>query len=109
VLDNCSVHHVGVVDSTLEMRTIVHFLPPYSPDLTPIELLFSKVKVLIRAIEMEMNTLSDLDTIVLAFSCITSDDCRSWISSITESVDSLCRDSADTQYMLKQISKTANL
>jgi len=49
--------------------------------------------------EMEMNTLSDLDTIVLAaFSCITSDDCRSWISSIIELVESICRDSVDTQY-----------
>ena len=40
LLDNCSVHHVeGVVDTIQEMGTIVHFLPPYSPDLTPIELL----------------------------------------------------------------------
>ena len=90
VLDNCFVHHVGVVESILEMGTIVHFLPPYSPDVTPIELLFSKVKVLIRAMEMEMNTLSDLDTIVLAaFSCIISDACRSWISSIV--VGRICR------------------
>ena len=84
LLDNCSVHHVeGVVDTIQEMGTIVHFLPPYSPDLTPIELLFSKVKGLIQAMEMEMISLNDIDTIVLAaFSCITSDDCRSWISSI---------------------------
>ena len=64
------------------MGTIVHFLPPYSPDLTPIELLFSKVKGLIQAMVMEMNSLDDIDTIVLAaFSCITS-DCKSWISNI---------------------------
>ena len=84
LLDNCSVHHVeGVVDTIQEMGTIVHFLSPYSPDLTLIELLFSKVKGLIQAMEMEMISLNDIDTIVLAaFSCITSDDCRSWISSI---------------------------
>ena len=35
---------------------IVHFLSPYSPDLTPIEL-FSKVKGLIQTTEMEMNSL----------------------------------------------------
>ena len=66
------------------METIVHFLPPYSPDLTPIELLFSKVKGLIQAMEVEMNSLNDIDTIVLAaaFSRITVDDCRSWLSSI---------------------------
>ena len=84
LLDNCSVHHVeGVVEPMQEMGTIVHFLPPYSPDLTPIELLFSKVKSLIHAMEMEMNALNDIDTIALAaFSCITSDDCKSWISTI---------------------------
>ena len=55
------------------METIVHFLPPYFPDLTPTEL-FSK---LIKAMEMEMNSLIDVDTIVIeAFSCITDDDCR---------------------------------
>ena len=55
LLDNCSVHHVeGVVDTIQEMGTIVHFLPPYCPDLTPIELLFSKVKGLIQAMEVEM-------------------------------------------------------
>ena len=83
-LTNCSVNHVeGVVDTIQEMGTIVHFLPPYSPDLTPNELLFSKVKGLIQAMEMEVNSLNDIDTIVLAaFSCITSDDCKSWISSI---------------------------
>ena len=81
LLNNCSVHHVeGVVDTIQEMGTIVHFLPSYSPDLTPIELLFSKVKGLIQAMEVEMNSLNDIDTIV--FSCITSDDCRSWITSI---------------------------
>ena len=81
LLDNCSVHHVeGVVDTIQEMGTIVHFLPPYSPDLTPIELLFSKVKGLIQAMEVEMNSL--MIYVLEAFSCITSDDCRSWITSI---------------------------
>ena len=61
LLDNCSVHHVeGVVDTIQEMGTIVHFLPSYSPDLTPIELLFSKVKGLIQAMEVEMNSLNDI-------------------------------------------------
>jgi len=46
LLDNCSVHHVeGVVDTIQEMGTILHFLPPYSPDLTPIEFCFLRSKV----------------------------------------------------------------
>lgn len=37
LLDNCSAHHVeGVVDTMQEMGTIVHFLPPYFLDLTPV-------------------------------------------------------------------------
>ena len=84
MLDKCSVNRMkGVLDTIQGMGTIVQFLPPYSPDLTPIELLSSKVKGLIQAMEIEMNSLNDIHTIVLAaFSCITSDDCKSWISSI---------------------------
>lgn len=84
IMDNCSVHHVdGVSDVIQEMGCIVHYLPPYSPDLTPIELLFSKLKSLTRSMELEMNTLNDAETIVLsAFSSISEEDCRNWIDSI---------------------------
>ena len=41
LLDNCSVHHAnGVVDTMQDVGAIVHFLPPYSPDMSAIELLF---------------------------------------------------------------------
>ena len=34
VLDNCAIHHVSEVTSTLrEIGVLIHFLPPYSPDL----------------------------------------------------------------------------
>ena len=69
LLDNCSVDHVeGVVDTIQEMGTIVHFLPLYSPDLTPTELLFSKVKGLIQAMEMEINSLNDIVLAALVYS-----------------------------------------
>ena len=43
VLDNCSIHHVTeVVKSIQDVGAHVLFLPPYSPDLNPIEELFSK-------------------------------------------------------------------
>ena len=45
VLDNCAIHHVSEVTSTLrEIGVLIHFLPPYSPDFNPIEEAFSKVK-----------------------------------------------------------------
>ena len=38
VMDNCSIHHVdNIVKSIQDVGALVHFLPPYSPDLQPIE------------------------------------------------------------------------
>ena len=84
LLDNCSVHHVdGVVDTMQDVGAIVHFLPPYSPDMSAIELLFSKLKYTIRSMEAELSATADIETIVLAaFCCITSTDCEAWIMSI---------------------------
>ena len=43
VLNNASVHHVpAVVDALQQAGVMVQYLPPYSPDLNPIELAFSK-------------------------------------------------------------------
>ena len=80
ILDNCSVHHVsGVVSMITQVGALVHFLPPYSPDLNPIEECFSKVKSQLKS--METTAEDDLETHVLAaFSCITPDDCQGWIS-----------------------------
>lgn len=45
VMDNCTVHHVRPVTTLLKQAGIVTlFLPPYSPDLNPIEEVFSLVK-----------------------------------------------------------------
>ena len=84
VLDNCSIHHAsGVVQSMTQYGSLVYFLPPYSPDYNPIELLFSKVKAVLRAMETELSVTDDIDTLVLAaFSSITSEDCNSWVDSI---------------------------
>jgi transposase len=49
VLDNLSSHKVGGVRETIEARgATLLYLPPYSPDLNPIELAFSKLKRLLR-------------------------------------------------------------
>ncbi len=83
ILDNCSVHHVsGVADAITDVGAFVHFLPPYSPDLNPIEMLFSKVKLMIRQMELELSASADIESIVLsAFSCVTAEDCAAWIKS----------------------------
>lgn len=49
VMDNLSSHKVsGVVEAIEAAGAEVRYLPPYSPDLNPIELAFSKFKKLLR-------------------------------------------------------------
>jgi transposase len=49
ILDNLASHKVdGVEEAILATGAAVLYLPPYSPDLNPIEKLFSKLKALLR-------------------------------------------------------------
>ena len=82
LMDNCSIHHIGEVSDLIQQTgALVHWLPPYSPDMNPIEEAFSKAKCVMRAMELEMQTLQDIDTLVYsAFSCITPGDCQGWIT-----------------------------
>ena len=48
VMDNMRSHHVKEVAETLHAAGIeLRYLPPYSPDMNPIEMLWSKVKALL--------------------------------------------------------------
>lgn len=81
VLDNCSIHHpeecVRVVNDS---GALVHFLPPYSPDYNPIENIFSKVKTVLKALEI-MNDDTDMEELIFtAFATITPEDCRNSIA-----------------------------
>lgn len=49
VLDNLSSHKVaGVREAITARRAQLFYLPPYSPDLNPIEMAFAKLKALLR-------------------------------------------------------------
>jgi transposase len=51
VLDNLSAHKAASIREALAARGCdLLFLPPYSPDLTPIEQAFSKVKAILRGL-----------------------------------------------------------
>lgn len=81
VLDNASVHHVhDVTDILANAGVIALFLPPYSPDLNPIEEAFSFVKQYLRRHDELLQALPD-PTLVLqaAFAAITPDHCKAWI------------------------------
>jgi len=59
ILDNLSSHKVAGVETAITATgALVRFLPPYSPDLNPIEKLFSKLKARLRkAAARDMETL----------------------------------------------------
>jgi transposase len=49
ILDNLSSHKVAGVREVIEATgASLHYLPPYSPDLNPIEQLFAKLKAILR-------------------------------------------------------------
>jgi transposase len=65
VLDNAAIHHTdGVVDLIESTGALVQFLPPYSPDLNPIEEAFSKVKANLKANECLLDIV-DIESFVL--------------------------------------------
>ena len=80
IMGNVSIHHVNGVVVLLEtLGVLVFYLLPYSPELNPIEELFSKVKPYLKATENHLN--ETLETLLLmAFSSITVNDCISWIN-----------------------------
>jgi transposase len=59
VMDNLSSHKVTGVKKAIESAGAkVVFLPPYSPDFNPIELVFSKLKTLVR--KLKLRTMEEL-------------------------------------------------
>jgi len=81
VMDNLSAHKN---EQTLELITSLGaealFLPAYSPDLNPIEKMWSKVKALLRT--AEARTPDELfEAIGRALARITPNDARGWFAS----------------------------
>jgi transposase len=77
-MDNCPIHKMEEIEDVIEARGAgVLFLPPYSPDLNPIEHGWSKVKTRLRA--LKPRTLEDvLAALVDAFASVTAQDIRGW-------------------------------
>ena len=86
VMDNLSVHKSPEVARRVKAAGAeVRFLPPYSPDLNPIEKMWSKVKALLRS--AEARTQEELDLAIShAFSQITAKDAAGWFASCDYSI-----------------------
>jgi transposase len=82
VMDNCSIHHIEEANQLLQDAGIVAiYLPPYSPDLNPIEEALSKVKGYLKQHETVVDAFPQLIPLVKsAFNSITEHQCQGWIS-----------------------------
>jgi transposase len=78
VLDNLSIHQGARVRQAIEARGChLLFLPAYSPDFSPIEEAFSKLKTVLR--RMGARTREALqEAIAQALTLITAQDARGW-------------------------------
>lgn len=88
VMDNCPIHKHPDIRELIESRGMrCEFLPPYSPDLNPIELAFSAMKHHLRRngdyARLAMTRLTKQDvyiTLLSALCMITPEDAFSWFS-----------------------------
>jgi transposase len=80
VADNRSAHHGSAVRAAIEARGAeLRYLPPYSPDLNPIEEAFSKVKQALR--RAQARTEDQLrEATWQAFAAITPADAAGWFA-----------------------------
>ena len=80
-MDNLGSHKVrGVAEAIEAAGATVWYLPPYSPDLNPIEKLWSKVKAWLRRVGV--GTIPALhDAIAAALRAVADDECRNYFRS----------------------------
>ena len=76
ILDNLATHKVAGVQEAIEAAGArLEYLPPYSPDLNPIENLWSKVKQAMKSREPR-NVRQLLKAAAAAFATVTPTDCQ---------------------------------
>ena len=81
VLDNLSAHKNNEVKELIEsVEAELWFLPPYSPDLNPIEKMWSKVKSILRTIKARSQE-ALISAIAKALDAITAEDAAGWFDS----------------------------
>lgn len=80
MMDNCSIHKGEAVRELIEEAGAkLIFLPPYSPDFSPIENCFSKIKSILRSVGAR-SYLELVEAIEQAFSQVSLEDLRNWFA-----------------------------
>jgi transposase len=78
IWDNLGAHRSAVVREAVEARgATVMFLPPYSPDMNPIERCWSKIKTFLRAAKARTREALEA-ALKQALATVTESDARAW-------------------------------
>lgn len=81
LMDNLPVHHAEVIrQAIVAVGAKVVFLPPYSPDLSPIELCWSKLKQLLRSAKARTREALDEALTDIINNYISSNDALGWLA-----------------------------
>jgi transposase len=80
LMDNCSIHRGETIRTLIEdAGAALIYLPPYSPDFSPIENCWSKVKSILRSLGAR-NYPDLVDAIETAFEQISLENFRAWFT-----------------------------
>jgi transposase len=78
VMDNLSAHKAAAVRQSIEAAgALLLYLPPYSPDLNPIEKCWSKIKQILRSLKARSPEALET-TMTTALAAISADNARAW-------------------------------
>jgi transposase len=78
VLDNLGAHRASRIEEICQAcKARVIWLPPYSPDFSPIELMWSKVKAYLKKVKARTQTELE-QAIAAALKTVTASDCLNW-------------------------------
>ena len=78
IMDNLRTHHIKEARTLLSKAGVtLMYLPAYSPDLNPLEMMWSKVKAILRKVK-ERTEETLIAAINEAMKEITPEDCQGW-------------------------------
>ena len=78
IMDNLSSHKVKGLEAIVEKRGArIEYLPPYSPDLNPVENMWSKVKAHLRNVKERCKE-ALIDAVGVALRTVSAQDARGW-------------------------------
>jgi transposase len=81
VMDNLSAHkNQETIDLIESVGAELWFLPPYSPDLNPIEKMWSKIKAILRKLKARTEK-TLINAIAKALEAVTASDVKGWFES----------------------------